>query len=217
LPDNFIAGGAGAGWTDLPTVIEEAVMPALPTRIIGVLVSVALAGLVTAAPAGAVPGQPERVCESFNTGDDLRQLSVCSYVWIRDAPGQYRGQVDMHTYRLSNGQRVGDSVSQSITLNGAVLEHNSASQPFVTYGPNYKTNSCRLNSPSGPVSNCSVPNTASVTFYGTALNAVVQGVCNNVTAVSWRDDRGQPHELQVGSVSHPYTLPVLYQYGPCNP
>jgi hypothetical protein len=199
-------------------------------RAAGVLTAVAvgmLSGVLPLAPAGAAPAGAAtvapaaltpRVCKNFDTGDRLRQLSVCSSIWNRDTPGQIRGVVDMHTYKLVNGARAGDSVSISITLNRAVLNTTSPATPAVNYGANQGTGTCRLNSASGPVSNCSVPNTASVTFYGAAANVISQAECNIVNAISWRDDRNLAHFLQVGDASFPDHLPVIQTDGtnpPC--
>lgn len=106
------------------------------------------------APAGAAPVAPavlsKRTCHDINTGDNLRQLSVCSSVWNSDSPGQSRGVVDMHTYKLSGGNRVGDSVSQTITLGTASLRTTSPVNPLVIYGSATGPGTCRLNGPGGP-------------------------------------------------------------------
>jgi hypothetical protein len=190
----------------------------------GVIAAVAvgmLGGVFPATPAGAAPaaapaGLTTRVCESYNTGDDLRQLSVCSSIWIDSTRGNYRGVVDMHTYRLANKQRVGDSVSQTITLGEAGLELVPDPAHFYNYGSD-RPGTCLLNGPSGPASNCSVPNTASVTFYGVLAIGDPQKECNTVTGVGWRDDRGQAHVLQLGSKSHPQALPVEKRHNTVNP
>jgi hypothetical protein len=167
-------------------------------------------GLLPAGTALATPTVPaptfetQPVCKNFNTGDDTRQLSVCASIWLRDEPGQSRGKVIMHTYKLSNLQRVGDSVSQSITLNEAQLTRNNG--PAIGYGTVYGPNKCRLNTPSGPISSCSVPNTARVVFYGEAFNGIAQSEDNCIIRVSWRDDLG-PHYVEPGTPSHPNSVP----------
>lgn len=173
------------------------------------VVGIAGAPLLSGNAAAAAPTTSylsTRICEDYNTGDDLRQLSVCVSIWVNDTPGQSRGVVDMHTYKLSQGQRVGDSVSKSITLNYAAFVPNTA-PTRIDYGAD-EPNKCRLNSASGPVNSCSVPNTSRVTFYSTAFNGIAQSYEHCVNRVSWRDDRGQAHYLDTDTPSYPYTLPV---------
>jgi hypothetical protein len=81
-------------------------------------------------------------------------------------------------------------VSQSITLNDAILYSNSSIGKF--YGIDYGPGTCRLNGAAGPVSSCSTPNTAAVSYYGAAYNGF-GSIYTCVFKVSWRDDRGVPH------------------------
>lgn len=91
-------------------------------------------------------------------------------------------------------------MSISITLNDAILYAGSGIGKF--YGINYGAGTCRLNSAAGPVTSCSTPNTASVTYYGAAYDGPVNtSVRNCVFKVSWRDDRNLPHYAD--TTTHP--------------
>ena len=121
----------------------------------------------------------------------MRELSVCRSVWF-SGTGTYRGVVDMHTFKVNSQSlaRIGDSVSQSITLNDAILYANGSIGAF--YGIDYGTGKCRLGGPSGPSSSCSTPNTAVVSYYGVGYDGSGPAyTC--VFKVSWRDDRGLAH------------------------
>jgi hypothetical protein len=158
-------------------------------------------------PAVAATTTP-RSCEYFNTGDDVRELSICVSMWESGIPGQARVKVDMHTYRFANGAKL-DSVSQSISINGAHLTP-GGTDPDVPFGTSSGTNTCRLSSPSGPVSSCSIPNTATVTFYSTAVTAKSFGYTGCVAEASWRDDLGNAHFLDMNHPSHPDTMSVCH-------
>lgn len=178
-------------------------------RVVRLAAAALAVGLVSAplltTPAVAATTTP-RSCEYFNTGDDVRELSICVSMWESGIPGQARVKVDMHTYRFANGAKL-DSVSQSITINSGYIVPGGP-DPAVYFGTKNGTNTCRLSSPSGPVSSCSIPNTATVTFYSTAVTAKSFGYLGCVLEASWRDDLGNAHFLDMNHPSHPDTMGV---------
>jgi len=167
----------------------------LRVAIAAVTVGVLGSGLLSASPAGAAAtasGQTGRVCPSYYTGDDVREMSVCVSVWW-SGTGTYRGVVDMHTYKVASGThtRLGDSVSQSITLNKATLY---GFAPLKDFGIENGAATCRLGSPSGPPSSCSTPNAAAVSYYGVGYDGSGP-IYACVSKFSWRDDRGVAHTI----------------------
>jgi hypothetical protein len=172
--------------------------------------AVALAVGVLSLPLLSTPAVAEtttqRSCEYFSTGDDIRELSICVSMWESGIPGQARVKIDMHTYRFANGVKL-DSVSQSISLNAGYIQP-GGTDPTVPFGTKSGTDTCRLGSPSGAVSSCSVANAASVTFYSKAVTAKSFGYTGCVIEASWRDDLGQAHFLDQNHPSHPDTMGV---------
>ena len=163
-------------------------------RIAVLTLALALAGAgpLAPAPASAAPTGPsasylgQRLCYDWDSQDGQRQLSFCANTWW-DGNGYFRGVVQMHTYKLSNGVRVGDAVSKTLTLNDAQL--NSGTVGVSTFGTLSGSGTCRLNGPSGPVSSCSTANTAAVTYYGRFWVGNPQKISTCVYSLSYRDDR----------------------------
>lgn len=185
------------------------------------LLSVTIAGLTVTGAAPASAGlTADRTCKNFYTGDNLRRLSVCALLWFSDVNTQFRAVVQMHTYTRSgvNDPWIDGVLSQSITINaahvdafenggGSVADFNFGNDPLEGNGT-----TCRINGPSGPVG-CSVANTNRLSYYSLAdlRDPVSTHYIVQVEKVSWRDDRGQPHTVDIDGQSHPDTLPFTYQ------
>jgi hypothetical protein len=178
------------------------------------LLSVMVAGLTVTGAAPASAGlSPTRTCKNFDTGDEIRRLSICARIWFNDTINQSRGVLEMHTYILVNGHWT-DVTSQSITVNFASFngyDNLGILQFAFGFGNSLPSGgtTCRVNGPSGNIA-CSVPNTGRVAFYSRAFNGTAPNYIVNVSEVSWRDDRGQPHTVDTEHISSPDRLPLFF-------
>jgi hypothetical protein len=171
------------------------------------LLSVAIPAVTMVGASPAAAGlSSTRTCKNVETGDHMRKLSFCARVWVSDAAAtQSRGVVEMHTYKWVDYTGWVDSVSQTITVNSARFYANSTTYRN-SFGNDVSSTTCRVNGASSSQIACSVPNTYRVAFYGTAVNGVYQSFRTCVDTVTWRDDRGDPHQVTVGDNNLPLPL-----------